>query len=450
MWAGVYVQDLRTLIIEMKSKTAKEIIELQERNRLLEKENKVLRESLAVFTVEGRDKDDRTPKTPGYTRSPLRSSSVREHSTETLMSIVMNRMIELVRKDLKVQADEENGIGNGGEDFMDSLRHVFVDSLHILCECMINPKGFWGRAFDNAMHPMSWLVDKFPVKEEDFTNKEPNIDEPLSIMGWYPLHWCVLSNSSDLIDVQVLSEHFGSTPKLRLKLNEEVSPLTLSVSKPQPNMEIVNALIEQDAMVVKSKSPVDGSLPIMHACAYNEDDTVVRFLHKFYMESLKEQDMQGYRAVNYCASMGSNAVMRYLLKADAKSGLYCTSSTRLLGPGDSESGGTGNTALHDAASNHRIGSGGDERDYGLSIDIMMELFHSNPSAIKLPNADGALPLHIAARHGSLSLVQLLHGLYPSAAHIKDNENLLPLEYASGRSNDDKEEGLEVVTYLAKL
>jgi ankyrin repeat protein len=433
----------------MKSKAAKEIIELQEQNRLLLQENKALRESLAVFTGDGEKTDPLVSSTPGYARSPARSATIMNYSTETLMCIIMNRMIELCRKDLQAQADEENG--GGEENFMDSLRHVFVDSLHILCECMINPKGFWGvHAFD-AMHPMSWLIDKFPVKEEDLTtttaNKMGAPHDDASIMGWYPLHWCCLSNSSDLIDVQVLSEHFCSTPRHRLKLNEEVSPLTLSVSKPQPNMEIVNALIEQDAMVLKSKSPVDGSLPIMHACAYNQDDTVARYLHKFYKDSLKEQDMQGYRAINYCASMGTDAVMEFLLKEDPKSGLYCTSSTRLLGPGDVESGGTGNTALHDAASNRRVGSG-EDGDYGLSIEVVMELFHTNPNAIKLPNGDGALPLHIAARHGCLSLVQLLHGLYPSAAHVKDAENLLPLEYASERS--DKEEGVEVVTYLAKL
>ena len=146
--------------------------------------------------------------------------------------------------------------------------------------------------------------------------------------------------------------------------------------------------------------------------------------------------------------MGSDAVLRYLLTEDPKSGLYCTSSSsnKLLGPNDVD-GGIGNTALHDAATNRRLENGGDG-DYGLGIDVMMELFHANPSAIKLPNEDGALPLHIAARYGSLSLVQLLHGLYPAAVNVSDNENLLPHEHASGRA--DKDEGLEVVEYLAKL
>ena len=274
-------------------------------------------------------------------------------------------------------------------------------------------------------------------------------DNELPSLAWYPLHWCVLSNSSDLIDVQVLSEHYCSTPQHRLRINEEISPLTLSVSKPRPNMEIVNALVDLDPIVVRAKSPVDGSLPIMHACAYNQEEATVRYLCRLHADCLKEQDAQGYRAINYCASMGSDVVMRYLLKEDPKSGLYCTSSpaNKLLGPGDIN-GGIGNTALHDAASNRRLRGDGNEEDYGLCIDVMMELFHANPSAIKLPNADGALPLHIAARHGSLSLVQLLHGLYPAAVNVADNEQLLPLEYASARV--DKQEGLKVVEYLAKL
>jgi ankyrin repeat protein len=103
----------------------------------------------------------------------------------------------------------------------------------------------------------------------------------------------------------------------------------------------------------------------------------------------------------------------------------------MLSAGEGESGGIGNTALHDAAANARshLGEGGggtnEELDYGLSIDVVMEVFHANPAAVKLPNADGALPLHIAARYGSLSLIQLLHGLYPAAVNVADNEDLLP-------------------------
>ena len=90
--------------------------------------------------------------------------------------------------------------------------------------------------------------------------------------------------------------------------------------------------------------------------------------------------------------------MKFLLSVDSRSAHYL---------GDS-----GNTALHHACYNSSRHSSSGNEEQGLSIETVMELFHSNTGAIKLPNGEGALPLHIAAQNASLSVVQLVHGLHP--------------------------------------
>ena len=85
-------------------------------------------------------------------------------------------------------------------------------------------------------------------------------------------------------------------------------------------------LIEQDPMMVRSKSAFDGSLPLFHACAYNVGGTAaVRALHKLHPDATREMDNHGYRAINYAAAMGSEEVLRFLLQADSKSALYVPS-----------------------------------------------------------------------------------------------------------------------------
>ena len=74
-----------------------------------------------------------------------------------------------------------------------------------------------------------------------------------------------------------------------------------------------------------------------------------------------------------------------------------------------------------------------------------EVFQANTHAIEQPDEDGALPLHRAARAGSLEVVQFLHRLYPKAVAAEDNEGLLPMHYASQRA--DKDLNLDIVQYI---
>ena len=420
------------------SALALQVLQLQEENKLLIKENAVLRSSLAILGGANFDASF-LPKAD--------SSSIpsRQDSIEELMINAMGMMVQITEK-LAQNEEGKQGVAldmTEEESFDDSLKHVFVDSNHILCECIINPEGFWGKNAFNASHPMGWLLNKFPIKDKD------------KGLDWFPLHWCAMSNSCELIDINTLNQHYSTDAKLRLKLNEEMSPLTMAVSKPAPNLEIVSALVDMDPMVVRAKSGVDGSLPLMHALANNDDIASIKLLYDVYPDALKEQDKHGRRPISYACRHGSDEAVKLLLSVDSKSASYSSSST-------------GNTALHDVAFNttrrdHKgTGTGtafggasglddGADEEGGLSIDTIMELFHANTAAIKLPNKDGALPLHIAAAHGTLTVVQLMHGLYPYAVSVADNHGMFPLDHAATRdgNQDDKQLGEAVVQYLMK-
>lgn len=98
----------------------------------------------------------------------------------------------------------------------------------------------------------------------------------------------------------------------------------------------------------------------------------------------------------------------------------------------------GSTALHDAVENSVRGG----------ITMVDEVFQANTMAIEQPDEDGALPLHRAARAGSLEVVQYLHQLYPRGITTEDREGLLPMHYASQRG--DKDLSLEVVQYILSV
>jgi hypothetical protein len=275
------------------SKAAKQILHLQEQNRLLMAENRVLRDSLAVLAPEA-GLEAAASGLASYMNSPAsrgnpnnnnnNNNTDKSLSIEDQMSSILGKMIELIRHDISAQEEEkrrhDNADGGGDDDpnnnvmsdresFLDSLRHVFVDSIHMLSEVMINTEGYWGTAFNdkNDRHPMSWLINKFPVVQSSSSSSGSGgalsldwyvfrsifflpflvcgvtaclhslishdtsltIIPPSIIHQWtqyshyllphrYPLHWCVLSNSSDLIDVEVLYSHYCSTPESRLKV----------------------------------------------------------------------------------------------------------------------------------------------------------------------------------------------------------------------------------------
>lgn len=439
--------------------------------------------------------------------------------TETMNSMVELTKKCFLSKRVTNNPDESKGEEDGQERVHDSLRHVFVDTLATLGEMVINPEGFsathakqvekerrqlllleedelYGESSkseeendyseddednDNntslyshlysIRHPMTWLFEKFPVpvykqtyndgnegsnKDDDPRNTTLTTSSNVTVNDWFPLHWCVLSQSCDVYDIDVLCDHYH---KSNID-NTDMPPLILAVAKPSVDMNVVEMLLEKSMNSISSKSIYDGSFPLHHALAYNNSMECIEQLHSLYPKAALESDLYGFKAINYAASYGTNRSVQFLLHRYPKCTYHiCQNGASAL---HHAAAATIDTYPFNAIMNWRTVQGDNmegeaereaEEDPVTMInqcilDKVSEIFHSNPDLIKTTDEAGAFPLHIAAKKGSFATVEFLYRMYPEALLKPDKEGLLPMHYASSR--EDKDINLEVVQYILGL
>jgi ankyrin repeat protein len=543
---------------------AARLIELEEQNKLLLSENSVLGESVKLYQslLEDSTKDltDTIPQRSGHhggassfkkgqrRRQKERASKIisaakttiavesvtSDMSEDALMVGTLNHLTALVKRLAlsKVQRDDaeqrrkqalEEQVKNAApgfhaldipdetnereESLEDSLRHVFVDSVHLLSELIIDPTSmlatecseyFTGQGKDsaasdikrdrgetaagddsvnntpskspsknakeewlrkenterskysqssqNVRHPMTWLLDQFPVLPR-------GEGAQYDCKDWLPLHWACMSDANELIDVETLMAHHGSSAYYDMN----VPPLLLAVAKDKPNIDIVTTLIsyfnaaavQEEAEksfaadipaspssdspgivdIVSIANEHDGVYPLMIAAAYNDNDQILQLFHEICPKSMWEPDLRGWRAIHYAALKGHLTAVKYLIEQHPK----CASAiTR-----------DGSYALHHAARNHSI-----LLEEGESLAMLMEILNQNTNAISVADNNGALPLHNAVKEGTLEGVQFLCQTYSKAVKMEDDEGLLPMHYASSRS-EALPHKTEIIEYILK-
>jgi ankyrin repeat protein len=323
-------------------------------------------------------------------------------------------------------------------------------------------KTTFSQSGDNIHHPITWLLDQFPIlpREKQKEKENPSSSqEGLSYdcKDWFPLHWAVISDANELIDVETLLTHYGSDAYYNL----DMQPLLLAVSKQKPSREICTSLISffevnnknvnsddanevsvQDDAKSNSNSTVgtggkkkndlvsisndDGVFPCMLAAAYNDTDELLKLMHEINPQLLWETDQRGWRAIHYACLKGCIDVANFIIQQHPKSSQAATRN--------------GGLPLHFAAKNHYIEN---EED---NLKLLTSIFGYNTSAINIKDELGALPLHYAAKDGTVSGVQFLTQTYPKAINIADKEGLLPMHFASSRS-DTLPQKTEVVEYI---
>ena len=345
---------------------------------------------------------------------------------------------------------------NRGDALEDTIRHVFCDSLHLLTESIIDPESPLSKEIashyeskeqsllrkngshevnndpsslsrdrrnytqpdDGLRHPFIWLLDQFPILPKPSADAETI---PYTCKDWLPLHWCVASDANELLDVETLLSFYGAEEFSALPM----SPLLFGLAKPKPSLDVNNALLSffsknhVDQSVIRTPAEMfanavglDGVTPFHIAAAYNETPEMLQMLHKTCPQSIWDADARGWRSIHFAALKGKIAVVQWILGQGPK---WVTSSTR-----------NGQLPLHFAAQNQN-------QIDGESLLLLTEVFDKNPSAISVADASGAYPLHLAAKNGSLDVVQFLCQTYPKAMNALDMEGLLPMHYASSRS-----------------
>jgi ankyrin repeat protein len=309
-----------------------------------------------------------------------------------------------------------------------------IESIRQLNGALLSSKGAGGsttleeRATVELSYPINWLLSLFPYERDPATtankHKEEGDKEDADTL-WMPLHFALaLDSTSNLFDsaqyvshISLLLEEFGPAA-----FAEDVSPLSVAVGIPRPNIEAIRAIVDYRPDSV-SQPDEDGSLPFMHACASNDTLDVIEFLYSLYPEAAQVKDSFGCQAIHYAAFSGNADTVRFLLQADP------TCATVVEG--------NGALPLHDAVQNRRAVLQGP----GMA-ELLLQAY---PKAARVRDDYGALPLHKAAKSAPLNVLQVVHKAFPKAMFAPDLEDLLPMHYYAERH--DKDLHLDVLQYI---
>ena len=281
--------------------------------------------------------------------------------------------------------------------------------------------------------------------------------------GWLPLHWAAATDSTTEADMKVLyasdplalqryhqegtdrNDDMGFTPAHLLCMREMTNrslflvqhfsicnqqAFTMSASYPnhrddpslyifsalhaacwdgQPTEELLKHLIQLDSSQIKKTCSENGLTPLGFLCANN--NISCRLIHCLLdVDSSAEVVWNG--VVRCLRSTDHDCVLKWvelLLKANPEAAKYRNSSDKNL--------------LHIAASS-------DATPFQLCIDVMQRILALHKDAVREVDKDGRFPVHTAARHSTVEVVEFLLGLYPESASVvtSDDEidNLLHL------------------------
>ena len=275
--------------------------------------------------------------------------------------------------------------------------------------------------------PIKWLISVFPVINDTNEIDEQILNDDDGI--WLPVHFTAAIDTSKLnsagkkeyiSNLTLIMKEYGLSSLL-----EEVSPMSIAVSKKNPDLEVIQSMVKWKEDMV-SQRDADGTLPLMHAASYNEDDKVIKYFLSLYPEALKMKDNFNCYAIHYACFYGSLPGVKALLESDP--------ALAYLEEGN------GALPLHDAVQNKSV-----YNKENWKVELIQLLLSYNPHAPRKADASGALPLHNAAKYADIEIVKLIHAKFPLAIFLADNEGLLPIHYYSER--DDKTASIDVINYL---
>ena len=297
--------------------------------------------------------------------------------------------------------------------------------------------------------------------------------------GWLPLHWAATTDSLEVADMKVLyasdplaleryhqegthrysdmgftaahmmcMQKTGMCPNRRtnrLNLVQHFSvcnqeAFTMSASYPdrgdpllycfsalhaackygQPTEELLKQLLQLDSSQTKKKCSEHGCLtPLGYLCTNSDcDDRLTACL----LDVESSVDVIGSGIAGCLRSTDRSRVLErveMLLKLNPEAGKYRDASGRNL--------------LHIAAATFSFG----KMPSQLCIDIMQRILAIHKDAVREVDENGWLPVHDAARHSSVEVMEFLLGLYPESASMiatVGSQNLLHLAIYGNESS----------------
>lgn len=293
-----------------------------------------------------------------------------------------------------------------------------IHFFHQLQERKLNPDRYEDTFNEVTGFPLQWLLGVFPTMNFNIHHITDTIWLPVHILLAYQPDISYLDQY--LEDLSLILMEYGE-----LAFQEEVSPLSIAVSKNNPYIEIIQKIIEFKPTAYALEDE-DGSIPIHHACACNEDTTIIEYLYSLDKTCLEKVDNYGASVIHYATFSGHMNIVKYLLTIQPLCVTYAE--------------GNGALPLHDAVQNCR------GRYHQTEITSM--LLTACPEAASKRDSLGAFPFHRAVKSSTVQVAQMLIDIFPKAVFATDSEGLLPIHYFSQRV--DKDQQLDLLQYILEL
>lgn len=235
----------------------------------------------------------------------------------------------------------------------------------------------------DGMDPLKDLVESFPWG--------PSIKDS----GWLSLPWLLSEGMSERNNEEQQNEHIQSVQHYLSNFPESINE------------------IDKKGQHYMTYGIRTNALPLLETLI-NQNKSCVKF-----------KDGTGKQAIHYAAEQSRTVQYMYsITEAMGK-----PMQQIMVDYADDE----GNLPIHCAANGC------------CTLDVMKEIIFSNPDAVRVPNKEGKMPLHLAAGKNDVEIVAALFAAFPNAVSVPDKTGWLPLYHAAFTSRS-----VDVIKFLHEM
>ena len=299
-----------------------------------------------------------------------------------------------------------------------------------------------------------------------------DVNEAHSENGYTPLHYAVLNNSFDIVDILLLYDaavnpktHDGETPldfaseknsleivKYLVEKKADVTDKSLYYAVENNSLQLITYLVDKGGNInAKYK---DGDTLLQHACQVKNNLEIVKYLVDIKKADVNSKNNYHETPLHHACSYGSLAIVNYLVEKGADVNALDDKGETLLhkvcffnehpleivkylvekkkADVNAQTDSKADTSLHYA-------SGGLNANNNLEL---VKYLVDNKADVNSKNKDSDTPLHNSCRNNSFEIVNYLVD-NKANLNAKDKDNKTPLEIAS------QEGHTEIVDFLMK-
>jgi len=221
-------------------------------------------------------------------------------------------------------------------------------------------------------------------------------------------------------DLMKLIEEHPQVARCRIKMicqgeNCFVTPLHLFVSCSKCPVTVLEALVTAYPAAVSTAEPRGGRYPLHMALLKDAAANQIEYLLATWKDATLHADSTGHVPLHLAVEYASDVVIQQVLSACPAAAAMKTSRDRY--------------ALHLLTASRCEWNTDEEESLIVSRITVRDIIQAHPEAVKLPDLQGRLPLHLAAGHPSprWDVLQLLCDEHPEGLLVQDEDHKIPLQ-----------------------